>query len=257
MKHFAGWTGLMVQVMKKVLGFALFLLVVGGLAAVWHVGLHAHQRDQAKKSDMGDMDMGGEAGASHSMASEHLHMGSHMKMTARRPPAPEDATRAADVVAALRGTLERYRDYRVALADGYRIFLPDIPQPQYHFTNYWRGLEAAFTFDPSKPTSLLYKKTTDGYELLGAMYTAPRRMTEDTLNARVPLSVAQWHAHVNICLPPPSEKNTADWTKFGFAGSIATAEACRNAGGRFEPQIFGWMVHVYPFETTPEAIWRH
>ena len=89
------------------------------------------------------------------------------------------------------------------------------------------------------------------------MYTAPRRVSEDKLNERVPLSVAQWHAHVNICLPPKGQKYDPRQEMFGFAGSIATAEACRNAGGRFEPQIFGWMVHVYPFETTPAAIWRH
>jgi hypothetical protein len=27
-----------------------------------------------------------------------------------------------------------YQDYRKALADGYEIFFPNIPQPQYHFT---------------------------------------------------------------------------------------------------------------------------
>ena len=207
--------------------------------------------------DMSDMDMTAGADASPSMAPAHLHMGAHMKMTAKWPSAADDTKRAAEIVTTLRGSLEKYKDYRQALRDGYRIFLPDIPQPQYHFTNYWHGLEAAWTFNPAEPTSLLYKKTPDGYELLGAMYTAPRRMSEDKLNARVPLSVAQWHAHVNICLPPASEKGTADLATFGFAGSIATADACREAGGRFMPQIFGWMVHVYPFETTPDHIWRH
>jgi hypothetical protein len=27
------------------------------------------------------------------------------------------------------------------------------------------------------------------------------------------------------------------------------------AAGRFFPVIFGWMVHVYPFENAPEKIW--
>ena len=27
-------------------------------------------------------------------------------------------------------------------------------------------------------------------------------MSEDQLSERVPLSVAQWHAHVNLCFPP-------------------------------------------------------
>jgi len=41
---------------------------------------------------------------------------------------------------------------------------------------------------------------------------------------------------------------TADWSEFGLRGSIATQEACDAAGGTFHPIIFGWMVHVYPYE---------
>jgi hypothetical protein len=180
-----------------------------------------------------------------------------MKMTAQRPATAQELQRAAEIVSTLRPVLEKYKDYHAALADGYRPFLENIPQPQYHFTNYWHGFEAAFRFNPAEPTSLLYKKTADGYQLLGAMYTAPKRMTEEQLNERIPLSVGRWHAHINICLPPASQRQAADWTTFGFAGSIATRNACEKAGGRFEPQIFGWMVHVYPFETTTDQIWRH
>jgi len=43
--------------------------------------------------------------------------------------------------------------------------------------------------------------------------------------------------------------------KFGLMGSIATKEDCDAAGGRFMPQVFGWMVHVYPMEQKPEDIW--
>jgi len=80
-------------------------------------------------------------------------------------------------------------------------------------------------------------------------------MTEEKLNERVPLSVTRWHAHVNICLPPRDQAQQADWAKFGFRGSIATTEECARTGGRFWPQIFGWMVHVYPFEEASEKIW--
>ena len=43
--------------------------------------------------------------------------------------------------------------------------------------------------------------------------------------------------------------------KFGLAGSISTKAECEAADGKFVPQIFGWMVHVYPFEQKPEDIW--
>ena len=138
--------------------------------------------------------------------------------------------------------------------EGFQIFHPEIPQPEYHFTNYANGFEAAFTFDATRPTSLLYKKTATGYDLVGAMYTMPKRATEEQLNERVPLSIATWHLHTNLCMPPKGARRTADYTKFGLHGSIATQEACDAAGGEFHPVIFGWMVHIYPYEDSTEKI---
>jgi len=150
--------------------------------------------------------------------------------------------------------MEKYKDYHVALNEGFKIFRPNLPQKEYHFTNYTNGFLEALTFDPARPTSLLYKRTANGYELVGAMYTMPRRATEEQLNERVPLSVATWHLHTNLCLPPKGQANTVDWSKFGLRGSIATREACEAAGGTFRPVIFGWMVHVYPYEDSMDKI---
>jgi len=196
-----------------------------------------------------------EARAVHDMTPGHMDAHSlHMQMTAMRPSNPEDAARAKEIAAQLRGGIEKYRDYHVALNEGYKIFLPNVPQPEYHFTNYMNGFLEAFSFDPSRPTSLLYKKTSDGYELVGAMYTMPKRATEEQLNARVPLSVAMWHLHTNLCMPPKEQRGSADMTKFGLRGTIATEEACDAAGGRFHPVIFGWMVHVYPYEDSLDKV---
>ncbi len=210
-------------------------------------------------SKMPGMDMSeestSEAHAVHDMTPGHMDAHNlHMHMTAMRPRSPEDMQRGNDVVAQLRVGIEKYKDYHAALDDGYKIFLPNLPQPEYHFTNYVHGFLEAFNFDPARPTSLLYKKTPTGYELVGAMYTMPKRATEDQLNARVPLSVAMWHLHTNLCMPPKGQYRAADWTKFGLKGTIATQEACDAAGGRFRPSIFGWMVHVYPYEDSPDKI---
>jgi len=204
--------------------------------------------------DMGDEQANEKAAVQDMTAGHHHGHAGHMTMTAMRPQTPEDVQRAKDVVAQLRGGIEKYRDYRVALNDGYKIFLPNIPQPEYHFTNYWNGFLQAFSFDAARPTSLLYRKTASGYELAGAMYTMPKRSTEEQLNERVPLSVAMWHLHTNLCMPPKAQLRNADWTKFGLKGSIATQEACEAAGGRFRPSIFGWMVHVYPYEDSLDKI---
>jgi hypothetical protein len=198
-----------------------------------------------------------QTGAMQSMAHSH-HMAmdaAHMRMTPARPVADGDRERAQQIVDALAPAIQKYKDYRVALAEGYRIFAPNVPQPVYHFTNYWNGFLEGFTFDPARPTSLLYKKTKDGYELVGAMYTAPKTATLDELNERVPLGIARWHQHTNLCIPKAPQARRADWSKFGLTGSISTEQACSEAGGRFYPVIFGWMVHVYPFESSSAQIW--
>jgi len=178
----------------------------------------------------------------------------HMHMTEMRSQTPGDIERANQIVAQLRAGIEKYRDYHVALNEGYKIFLLNLPQQEYHFTKYKNGFLESLRFDPSQPTSLLYRKTADSYELMGAMYTMPKDATEEQLNERVPLSVAMWHQHTNLCMPPRDELKTADWTKFGLKGSISTQQACDNAGGKFHSSIFGWMVHVYPYEDSLDKI---
>ena len=216
------------------------------------------QSQQSLDPNMPGMDMddakANEAHAVHDMTmGEHAH-NAHMHMTAARPETPEDAARAKEIVDQLRAGIAKYKDYHVALASGYKIFLPNLKQTEYHFTNYMNGFLEAFKFDPARPTSLLYKKTSTGYELVGAMYTMPKRASEEQLNERVPQSVASWHLHTNLCMPPANQRRYADWTKFGLRGSIATQEACEDAGGKFHPVIFGWMVHVYPYEDSAEKI---
>lgn len=192
----------------------------------------------------------------------HMDM-NHMRMTAHQSPAPGDSVRAAQVLGTLRASLVRYQDYHRALADGYRIFFPKVPQHVYHFTNRAITREGVKTFDPAHPGSLLYEKIDDStYKLVGAMYIAAKDATPDELNARLPLSIATWHAHTNFCTPEPivskarwAEKDSTGQRLFGFHGSISTADACAAAKGRFLPQVFGWMVHIYPFAPTWAEVW--
>jgi hypothetical protein len=250
---------------------AVAWLAVFALAVVWaqeqkspgemsNMDMSGHEMPSANASAMPDMPgMGsdGSAHAMHSMEGHHMDMGAHMRMTTLRELKPGDEQRANQVVEAARKVAAKYQDYRAALAAGYKIFLPNLPQKQYHFTNYWYGFEAGLGFNPEHPTSLLYEKHGDDYQLIGVMYTAPKNASENQLDQRIPLSVAQWHAHVNMCVPPADRKKEV-WgpnAKFGLGGSIATKADCEAAGGKFVPQIFGWMVHVYPLEQKPEDIW--
>lgn len=210
-----------------------------------HAAMPGMDMDDAKAS---------EHQAMQDMAGMHHGDNVHMHMTAMRPANAADQQRANEIAEKLKAGMEKYRDYHVALSEGFKIFMPNVPQKEYHFTSYTNGFLEAFTFDPARPTSLLYKKTAAGNELVGAMYTMPKRATEEQLNERVPLSVATWHLHTNLCMPQREAMHGADWTKFGLKGSIATQEACEAAGGRFSPVVFGWMVHVYPYEASPEKV---
>lgn len=191
------------------------------------------------------------------MSMKHMDMGPHIKMTELRAPKPGDQERADKIVAELRSSLAKYQDYHAALDDGYKIFLPNVKTPMKHFTNWRYAVEAQFRFNPDHPTSLLYEQHGDTYKLIGAMYTAPRSYGEDDLDKRVPLSVAQWHEHVSLCKPPKGQEGEilSPHARFGLAGSIATREECESAGGTFYPNIYNWMVHVYPFEKNPQDVW--
>ena len=210
-------------------------------------------KDAAAGTDKEESDAS--AHVMHSMEG-HMDMGPHMKMTALRAPKPGDAARAQQIAEEARKASQKYTDYHNALAEGYKIFLPEVPQKMYHFTNYGYAAEARLRFNPEHPTSLLYEKHGDGYKLIGVMYTAPKRFTEEQLDERIPLSVAQWHEHVNFCAPPADQRQNmlAGHSQFGLRGSITTQEACDTAGGTFHPVIFNWMVHVYPFEKNPADI---
>ena len=199
-----------------------------------------------------------EQSAPNAMSSRHLEMGGHMLMTDTRPLKSGDQQRADDVLAGARRVADEYRDYKKAEADGYRIFLPNVPQKMYHFTNYYYGMEAMFGLNPDHPTSLLYEKTPNGgFKLIGVMYTAPAQSSRNELDSRLPLSIAQWHLHTNFCRAPLGRESEylGAHAKFGLLGSITTRDQCEAEGGRFEPSVFGWMVHVYPMEKNPKDIW--
>ena len=217
-------------------------------------------------------------------------MNAHMVLTSMRPQTPQDVARAHDVLDTLTHALASYRDSRVALAQGYRIFLPTVPQQVYHFTDYSAAQQEYMGhFDPAHPGSLLYVKQASGdYALVGAMYSAPGDYTQEQLDELIPLSVARWHEHVNICLPdgltlgdlmqgdvgathvdepgmiPVSSSAAAPEInrrlgfladgRFGFTGSIVDDATCEAAGGHLLKQAFGWMVHVYPFSGDDLAV---
>jgi hypothetical protein len=249
-------------------------LLVAALALAISASAFAHDISAIVDAD-------GESSAPNAMCGRGKD--AHVVMTTLRPQTPQDLARAQDVLDTLGHALAPYRDYRVPLSQGYRIFLPTVPQEVYHFTDYAASQQEYMgNFDLAHPGSLLYVKRSGGdYVLVGAMYSAPPEDTQEQLDALIPLSVARWHQHVNICLPngitlgdlmhgdvgaahidepgmlPVSSSASAAGInqrmgfladgRFGFTGSISDEATCDAAGGHLLKRAFGWMVHVYPF----------
>lgn len=192
--------------------------------------------------------------AVHAAMGLNLAPGAHVVVTAPRAGTAADTARALAVADTLRGAIARYRDTAAALAAGFRPFAPDAPgQKVLHYTRWGSAVREAFRFNPADPTSLLYVREADGrLTLIGAMYTAPRRLDEARLDQRIPRSVARWHRHVKLCLPPKGEERRllerqGGQPLFGAEGTIVDEAACRAAGGRWFANLFGWMVHVNVF----------
>jgi len=185
-----------------------------------------------------------------------MKMGNHMQMSVKRALAPGDEQRAEQIVAAAHRAIARYADVNTALADGYKPFYPTgrIGE-EVHYTNYRLGPRVNY----EQPRSLLYKRTPEGMQAVGVMYTAPQDATAEELNAIAPLSIATWHRHVDFCGASrgvPMNEKLGPNARFGPQGSIHTEEACNAAHGLWIPVVFGWMTHVYPDAKLPSEIWR-
>jgi hypothetical protein len=218
-------------------------------------GSHVHPASPAK----GSTDSAQMAGmADHAMSGAmSANMMKHMELTPTRSATRADSVRALAVAAELKSAIAKYADTAAAVADGYKMFLPNVKaQHVYHFTNNRHALGAVFRFDATKPTSILYSRGADGkLHLVGAMYTMPKAAKLDRLNDRVPLSIARWHKHVNWCVPKKGDQSR--WLEqqngkpvFGPESAIATKAECDAAHGDFHPNLFGWMIHANVYEGT-------
>jgi hypothetical protein len=230
------------------LGVAAILIAARNAkhAAAQGVGAAAQQStgamDSARMAGMADHAMSG---------SMDENMMKHMELTPVRAATHDDSVRAMHLAGELKQAIAKYSDTAVAVAEGYKLFLPNVKQQKvYHFTNYGRAFMEAFRFDPAKPTSILYSRGADGkLRLVGAMYTMPKNASLARLDDRVPLGVARWHKHVNWCLPKKGSESRYLERKngapvFGPESPIATKAECDAAGGDFHPSLFGWMIHA-------------
>jgi hypothetical protein len=188
-----------------------------------------------------------------------MKMGNHMQMSLKGKPQPGDEQRARRIVAAARSVVAHYSDVNTALRDGYKPFHPTGKLgEEVHYTSYRYNRLEQHQVNYDRPGSILYRRTTQGMQAVGVMYTAPQDSTPENLNAVAPLSIATWHRHVDFCGGPrgvPLAEQVGPHAQFGPQGSIHTEEACKEAHGLWIPVVFGWMTHVYPNAKSPNGVW--
>ena len=186
----------------------------------------------------------------------------HMRMAPARRQTRADVARARVVATTARAALMKYTDVSLAEQDGYQRFLPWLEdQDIYHYNNIQNVMISVDTFDVTRPVSLLYRKNkAKKLVLVGAMYSALPGATSAELDARLPISVAHWHEHVNFCAPRPDSvragavpTDSATLTKWL---KITSSDRCNTAGGIFLPRLFGWMAHAYLFgKLDTRSVW--
>jgi hypothetical protein len=226
--------------------------LVGSLLAA---GSAAQQSPPAHHHGAGDH-------AGHVVAGGAIQLTPHLRATPPRQATAADSARAKAITDSLWRAIQKYKDPRAAGADGYTRLNPERRQRVIHLNKRSNAAQNESGFDPARPTSLLYDRAPGGgLVLTGAMFTAPVTATLEELNARVPLGIAQWHLHTNVCTPKRSENarwsETKDGTSvFGPQGGIATKEACDAVGGQFRETEFNWMVHV-DFKPDGTVSWAH
>jgi len=156
-------------------------------------------------SNMSGMDMddakANEAHAVHDMTPGHMdahNLHVHMTADASRNSRGRRARQRDRHAASLRH--REIQGLHVASTTGYKIFLPDLPQPEYHFTNYWNGFLEAFTFDPAPRLPSSTKRLQPVTNLLAPCTTMPKRALKDQSRPR-PLSVHVAFAHQPMHAP--------------------------------------------------------
>ena len=149
----------------------------------------------------------------------------------------------AELEAARRGT-EKYKDVRVAEADGYRAYGPDVPGMGIHYVQEEHGRGG---FSLERPDILLYEKNATmpgGLALVGVSYLLKAAEGSDgqPVNAPFPKALAKWHRHENICVL--SDRSTPPGL---------TEEQCVTKGGHFTSET-QWMVHAWIWKDSPLGV---
>ena len=185
------------------------LLTASQGAAQGHVhpgGAAAGTGDTSQMSDMADHAMDGHAG------SMDDNMMKHMALTPSRPATPADSARARQIATDLKRAIAKYDDTTAAVADGYKMFAPNVKnQHVFHFTNRRARLQGSLSLrSPAADVDCCTSATPTESSSSSARCTPCRSApSPDKLDERVPLAIAHWHRARELV----SSRNSASSTR--------------------------------------------
>ena len=140
-----------------VLAFSVSLLSPMDGVRSAQAGESAQGESSGQSADMDQHDH--EEGTVDMMVPHQQHLGPHMKWTVLRMANADDTQRADQIVQTLRQALAKYKDYWVAMDDGYVPLHPERKPKHYHFANKQRRFLAKVRFEPAEPPRSCTKKS--------------------------------------------------------------------------------------------------
>src|SRR4051812_7072626 len=110
---------------------ARFLTLSVGLAAALTASKapaqgHGHPPSAGAKPSADSAEMGEMADHAMMGGAMDMNMMKHMELTPSRTPTAGDSARARQIATGLKRAIGRYRDTVAAVADGYRLFAPQV-----------------------------------------------------------------------------------------------------------------------------------
>ena len=140
----------------------------------------------------------------------------------------------------VRDATAKYRDIRVALAEGYLQTTEDVPNMGAHFIHPIRALDGLF--DPAKPEILMYSGDDElGWRLVGTSFVLPREQVGDQHPQAFVGPLDNWHVHYSLCTGPNSISRST------------TPEQCAAEQGVWLPS-YGWMIHAWVWNENPMGV---
>ncbi len=151
---------------------------------------------------------------------------------------PEKDFHLSKLIADIRVATQRYQDMERAKADGYAQISGNVPLEGYHFHR--PGIAG---FDYTQPSTLLYIRTNEKWQLVGLEYALPGQRPAET-----PFPGVAWERHLARC-------RYADWQEFPAPSRDRCPQAhpdTKSPVAAWYPDL--WVLHLWLWYPNPYGL---